>query len=73
MLRSFAARCSNKVHVGDVSAVCRGNVTHVCNWLPLASQAQLDTWKTDVAFNQARVKAVLGLRMSVLLHPKSDP
>lgn len=62
--------CSNKVHVSDVNIMCWGNVTHVCNWLLLAGQAQLETWKTDVAFNQARVRAGLELGMSIFFHPK---
>lgn len=71
VLRSFAAHCSNKVHV-SVSTQRAEEMSHVCNWLPLASWAQLETWKTDVAFNQVRVKAVLWLKIQTFLHPKSD-
>lgn len=35
-------------------------------------ETQLETWETDVAFHQTRVKAVLGLTMIASLFPRKD-
>lgn len=59
VLRSLAARCSNKVYVSDVNTTCWGNVTSVCNWLPLDRRNTAGSLETRCCFLSHRGQTAL--------------
>lgn len=59
VLRSLAAHCSNKVYVSDVNTTCWGNVTSVCNWLPLNRRNTAGSLETRCCFQSNRGQAAL--------------
>lgn len=59
VLRSLSAHCSSKVYVSDVNTVHWGNVTSVCNWLPLNRGNTIGSLETRCCFQSNRGQASL--------------
>lgn len=60
VLRSLVAQCSNKVYVSDVNTMCCGNVTSVCNWLPLNRRNTTGNLETRCCSQSNRGQALVG-------------
>lgn len=58
-VEKLGCHCSNKVYVSDVNTTCWGNVTSVCNWLPLDRRNTAGSLETRCCFQSNRGQAAL--------------
>lgn len=58
-VEKLGCHCSNKVYVSDVNTTCWGNVTSVCNWLPLDRRNTAGSLETRCCFQSHRGQAAL--------------
>lgn len=58
-VEKLGCHCSNKVYVSDVNTTCWGNVTSVCNWLPLDRRNTAGSLETRCCFQSTRGQAAL--------------